>query len=140
MHVCKHHRIILTKSSRHIFRQYLPFQSLSSNTRVGCERCSRVIEKTLARRGSIVVVHFLSLNRLYTFFECFYGRFSKSSKCPLWYWQYFNVDNLAIHNAANHAIAKNSCQSYCKEFEVLFSKKQQGAIRTNYLAFSITLA
>ena len=36
-----------------------------------------------------------------------------------------------IHNAANCAIAKNSWQSYFKKFEVFFSRKQQGAIRTD---------
>ena len=28
-----------------------------------------------------------------------------------------------IHNAANHVIAKNICQSYLKKIEVLFSRK-----------------
>ena len=28
-----------------------------------------------------------------------------------------------IHNAANHVIAKNICQSYLKKFEILFSRK-----------------
>ena len=37
-----------------------------------------------------------------------------------------------IHNAANHVIAKNNCQSYFKKFEVLFSRKQQGAIRADW--------
>ena len=36
-----------------------------------------------------------------------------------------------IHNAANHVIAKNNCQSYFKKFEVLFSRKQQGATRAD---------
>ena len=47
-----------------------------------------------------------------------------------------------IHNAANHAIAKSSCHSCFKNLEVLFSRKLQGAIRTDwkiYLAFSTTL-
>ena len=37
-----------------------------------------------------------------------------------------------IHNAVNHAIAKNSCQSYFKKFESLFSRKPQGAISTDW--------
>ena len=37
-----------------------------------------------------------------------------------------------IHNAANHVIAKNNCQSYFKKFEVLFSRKPQGAIRADW--------
>ena len=32
---------------------------MNSNTRVECERCSRLIRKTLARGKSIVVVHLL---------------------------------------------------------------------------------
>ena len=41
-----------------------------------------------------------------------------------------------IHNAANCAIAKNSWQSYFKKFEVFFSRKQQGAIRTDWKIYS----
>ena len=36
-----------------------------------------------------------------------------------------------IHNAVNRAIEKNNWQSYLKQFEVLFSRKQQGSIRTD---------
>ena len=45
---------IWTKSSWRFFSQHLPFQSVNSDTRVGCERCSRLIKKKLARRKSIV--------------------------------------------------------------------------------------
>ena len=72
--------IILTKSSRCIFSQHLPFQSGNSSTRVGCERCSRLISKTLARRNSIAAVHLLGLNNFYTLFECFHDRFLKSKE------------------------------------------------------------
>ena len=41
-----------------------------------------------------------------------------------------------IHDAVNCAIAKNSWQSYFKKFEVLFSRKQQGAIRTDWKIYS----
>ena len=64
--------------------QLLPFQSVNSNTRVRSERCSRLIKKTLARRKSIVVVHFLGLKKRYTLFECFLDAFRKASKCPVW--------------------------------------------------------
>ena len=37
-------------------------------SRVGCERYSRLIKKTLARRKSIVAVHLLGLNKLYSLF------------------------------------------------------------------------
>ena len=72
-----------------------PFQSVDSNTRVVCKRCSRLIQKTLARRKSIVVVHLSDLNKL-----------RKERKCPVWYWQYFNADISHIHNAASRAIGK----------------------------------
>ena len=109
---------------------------MNSNTKVGCERCSRLIKKTLVRRKSIVVVHLLGLNKLYTLFECFYGRFQKASKCPVWYSMLIFSH---IHNAANRAIAKTSWQSYFKKFEVLFSRKQQGAIRTGWNIYSCIL-
>ena len=64
-----------------LLSEHLPFKSVNSNTRVACERCSRLIKK-LARRKSIVLAHLLGLNfptcELYTLFECFYRRFSKS--------------------------------------------------------------
>ena len=41
-----------------------------------------------------------------------------------------------IHNAANRAIAKNSWQNYFKKIENLFSRKQQGAIRTDWKIYS----
>ena len=37
-----------------------------------------------------------------------------------------------IHNTVNQVIANNNCQSYFKTFEVLFSRKQQGAIRADW--------
>ena len=41
-----------------------------------------------------------------------------------------------IQIAANQAIAKNSWQSYFKKIEVFFSRKQQGAIRTDWEIYS----
>ena len=38
---------------------------------------------------------------------------------------------LHIYKAVNHAITRKSCQSYCKKFEGLFFRKEQGAIRTD---------
>ena len=59
MSVCYYHCIILTKGLRRIFSQHLPFQSMNSQTKVVREGCSRLIKKTLVRRKSIVVVHFV---------------------------------------------------------------------------------
>ena len=105
--LCVYISITVLFCSRHTFNQHLPFQSINSNTGVGYERCSRLIKKTLARPKSIAVVHLLGLNKLYTLFECFYGRFWKASKCPVWYWQYFNADILT------HFKCSQSC--HCKE-------------------------
>ena len=140
MRICQHNCFILIKSSWRIVSHHLPFQIINNNAKVGCEKCSRLIKKTIVRRKSIVVVHLLGLNKLYTLFECFYGRFQKASKCPVWYSMLISSH---IHNAANRAIAKNSWQSYFKKSEVLFSRKQQGAIRTDckfILTFSATFA
>ena len=65
MRVCSHHCIILTKSSRRTLSQHLPFQSMNSNTKVGRERCSRLIKKVLVRRKSIVVVHFVRFEQTF---------------------------------------------------------------------------
>ena len=77
MRACWHYCIILTKSSRGSSSQHLPFQSMNNNTIIGCESCSRLIKMSLARQKSLAVVHLLCLNKFYTLFECFYGRFSK---------------------------------------------------------------
>ena len=37
-----------------------------------------------------------------------------------------------IDNAANHVIAKTKCQSYFKQFEILYCRKPQAAIRTDW--------
>ena len=54
------------KKSRRTFNQHLPFQSMRSNSKVECERCSRLIKKTLVRRNSIVVVHFVRFEQIFT--------------------------------------------------------------------------
>ena len=41
-----------------------------------------------------------------------------------------------IHDAANRTIVKKRWQSYFKKFEVLFSRKQQGAIRIDWKIYS----
>ena len=119
------------------FQQNLPFESVNSNTRVGCERCTSLIKKTLARRKSIVVVHVLVLNKFNTLFECFYG-----FECFFLFFLFFKkqVNGQCIigstsmlmfshiHNAAKRTITRNS---YFKKFEVLISRKQQGSIRTD---------
>ena len=87
------------------------------------------------RRESIVVVHLLGLNKLYTLFECFYGRFSKQVNVRCDISSIFMLIASYIHNAANYAITKNSWQSCFKIFEVPFSSKQRGAIRTDWKTY-----
>ena len=105
-----HHRIVSTKSSRRIFSQYLPFQSWILTLK--CERCTKLIRKTLARRESVVVVYLLGIGSILILITSH------------------------LDNTANHAIAKNSCKGYFKKFEVLFSRKQQGPIRTDWKIIS----
>ena len=45
-----HHWIILTKSLQRTFSQHLSFQSVNSNTRVGCERCLWLIKKDTSQK------------------------------------------------------------------------------------------
>ena len=96
MRVYYQHRFILTKSSRCTFSQYLPFQSMNRNNRIGSKRCPRLIKKTLVRRKPIVVVHLLGLNKRCTLFEWCYGRFQKASKGPVWYWPNLNAPQTFI--------------------------------------------
>ena len=90
--------------------------------------------KSLPRRKSIVVVHLMGLNNFYTLFEYFYGRFTKSRYGIV----HYGIGSISmpvashIYNAANHVIVKNNCQSYFKKSEVLFSRKQHGAIMVDW--------
>ena len=56
----------------------LPFQGLDSNSRVGCERCSRIVKKTKSRRESTAGSTLVRFEQTLHLFECFYGRFMKS--------------------------------------------------------------
>ena len=130
LQICVHISIavlFLTKSSQRT-SQYSPFQSFNSNTRVGHERCSRFIKITTKTKVKCCSI----LDRFTSFTSClsiFMAVWQKASNCLVWYWQYFSRD---IHNAANHVIAKNNCQSFFKRVEVLFSRKPQGAIRADW--------
>ena len=126
--------LFLTKSSRRSSSLHLPFQSLNSNTRVGHghERCSRFL-KSLPRRKvnccSILDRFEKTLHLVWVILWPFY-----KNKVNVQYGSGSISMPVAshIHNAANHVIAKNNCQSYFKKFEVLFSRKQQGAIRADW--------
>ena len=56
----------------------LPFQGLDSNSKVGCERCSRIVKKTKSRRDSTAGSTLVRFEQTLHLFECFYGRFMKS--------------------------------------------------------------
>ena len=123
--------LFLTKCSGRTFCQHLPFQSLNSNTRVGHKSCSRFIKVTTKTKVSYCstldrfeqTLHLVRV-LLWPFYkkqvnvQCGIGSIS----IPI---------ASHIHNAANHVIAKNNCQSYFKKLEVLFSRKPQGAIRAD---------
>ena len=91
---------------------------MNSNTRVGCERCSRLIRMTLAKRKSIAVIHLLGFTKQYTLFECF-NRF-----CPLWYWQYFNADSLIFVMQPTMSLQRAAA----KAREAPFCRKKKGTI------------
>ena len=123
--------LFLTKSSRRTSSQYLPFQSLNNNTRVGHERCSRFIKittKTKVNCCSILDRFEQTLHLVWVFLWPFYKKQVNVQ---------YDIGSISmwiashIYNAVNHVIAKNNCQSYFKKFEVLFSRKQQGAIRAD---------
>ena len=60
------------------FQPTFTFSSMNSNTKVGCERCSRLIKKTLVRRKSIVVVHFVRFEQTLHLVWVLLWPFSKS--------------------------------------------------------------
>ena len=120
--------LFLTKSSRHTSSLHLPFQSLKSNTRVGHERCSRFIKITIKTKVdccSTLDRFEQTLHLVWVFLWPFYKKQVNVR---------YGIGSISmqiashIHNAANHVIAKNNCQSYFKKVEVLFCRKPQGAI------------
>ena len=124
--------LFLTKSSQRTSSQHLPFQSLNSNTRVGHERCSRFIKittKTKVNYCSTLDTFEQTLRLVWAFLWPFYKKQVNAR---------YGIGSISmqtasqIHNAANHGIAKNKCQSYFKIFEVLFSRKPWGAIRADW--------
>ena len=123
--------LFLRKSLQRTSSQHLPFQSLNSNTRVGHERCSRFIKittKTKVNCCSTLDRFEQTLHLVWVFLWPFYKKQVNVR---------YGIGSISmqiashIHNAANHVIAKNNCQSYFKKFEVLFSRKPQGAIRAH---------
>ena len=123
--------LFLTKSSQRTSSQHLPFQSLNSNTRVGHERCSRFIKittKTKVNCCSTLDRFEQTLHLVWVFLWPLYKKQDVR----------YGIDSLLmpiashIHNAANDVIAENNFQSYFKKFEVLFSRKPQGAIRADW--------
>ena len=124
--------LFLTKSSQRTSSQHLPFQSLNSNTRIGHERCSwfiKITTKTKVNCCSTLDRFEQILHLVWVFLWPFYKKQVNVR---------YGIGSISmqiashIHNAANHVIAKNNCQSYFKKFEVLFSRKPQGAIRADW--------
>ena len=92
----------------------------------------RLIKKHY-RWKSIVVVHFVRFEQFLHLVREFLWSFSNkqvNAQCGIG--SISMQISSQIHNAANYAITNNSWQSYFKKFEVFFSRKQQGAIRTDW--------
>ena len=124
--------LFLTKSSRRTSSLHLPFQSLNSNTRVGHERCSRFIKITTKTKVNCCSTRNRfeqTLHLVWVFLWLFY---KKQVNVRYGFGSISMPITSHIHNAANHIIAKNNCQSYFKKSEILFSSKQQGAIRADW--------
>ena len=100
------------------------------------ERCSRLIKKALARRESIVVIHLFGFIWLHLVWVLLWPFFEKQVNVRCGIGSILMSITSNIHNAVSHAIAKNNCQSYFKKFQVLISRKQQGAIRTYWKILS----
>ena len=84
-----------------------------------CERRSKLIQKTLGRQKSIVVVHLLGLNKLYTLSD-YMTVFEKQVNFQCDIGSISMLISSYIHNAANLAIAKNIWQSYFKKLKFSF--------------------
>ena len=132
MRVYQHRCIIFDKKfTTHFQPTFTFFESLNSNTTVGHEGCSRFIKITTKTKVSYCstldrfeqTLHLVRV-LLWPFYkkqvnvQCGIGSIS----IPI---------ASHIHNAANHVIAKNNCQSYFKNFVVIFSRKHEGAFRTD---------
>ena len=80
-----------------------------------------------------------SMRKIKIFLKRIFIFFSTSTFSIIWFSCCYLTITSYIHNTANHAIAKNSCQSYLKKFEVLFSRRQQGVIRADWKILSCIL-
>ena len=136
--------IILAKSSWRTFSQHLPFQSMNSNTKVGCERCSRLIKKTLARRKSIVVTHFVRFEQALHLVWVLLWPFLKSKQrssavlavFQCWYHHIFIMQPTApLQRTADKATSKN-----LKFYFLENNRVQWGLTEKFILAFSTTFA
>ena len=119
--------LFLTKSSRRTSSQHLPFQSLNSNTRVRHERCSRFIKITTKTKANCCS----TLARFEQTLHLFLSIFMVVSQPPL-YWLYFNAVSFTYSWFCQPRHCKEQLQSYFKKCEIVFSRKQQGAMRTDW--------
>ena len=122
----------MTKSSPRTSRQHLPFRSLNSNTRIGSGRCSRFIKvtsKTKVNCCSTLDRFEQTFHHVWVFLWPFFKN-QVNVHCGIGSISMPIASH--IHNAANYVVAKNNCQSYSKKCEILFSRKEQGAIRTDW--------
>ena len=114
--------LFLTKSSKSISSQHLPFQSLNSNTRLGHVRFSKFIKITTKAKVnccSTLDRFKQTLDLVWVFLWPFYKNQLNVR---------YSIGSISIQiashidNAVNHVIAKNNCQSYSKNLRSLFQK------------------
>ena len=110
---------------------------MNGNTKVGCKRCLRLIKKTLVRRKSIVVVHFVRFEQTLHLVWVLLWPFTKIKQMfsvvltvfQWWYPRTFIMQPTApLQRTADKATSKN--------LKFSFLKKQQGAIRTDWEIYS----
>ena len=110
-------------------------QSYNSNTKIGCERCSRFFKKTLEIRKSIILVPLLtSLNQLYILFQCFNCRFLQV-KIPCSNDIFSKPTSSRNHNVVDSTIAMNSYQSSSEDlkFSVLENNSVQKVLTRKFI-------
>ena len=108
-----------------LFWQKVYFQSVNNNTRVGCERCSRLIKQNASKTNvncCSTLVRFEQTLHLAWVLLWLLPKKQVNVQCgndsiPM-------LISSHIHNAAIRAIAKNSWQGCFEKFEVLCSRKQ----------------
>ena len=127
--------LFLTKNSRHTSSQHSPFEILNSSTRLGHERFPRFIKVTTKTNINCCSTFNRFEQTLHLFWVFFWPFYKTQVNVQCGIGSISMPITSHIHNAVDHVIAKNICQSYFKTFQVLFCRKQQGAIMTDWKTY-----